>query len=197
MLFRRAFVLEASGRTEAQLGLGLLAIGEFVSAYDHLEHALAGEEAWIARNRAALQSSLDSAAQHVGLLEINGDDAGADVSVNGARIGQLPLAGPIRVQTGRAIIDVTMAGFRSFSANVSVVAGQTSRVSVHLVPNLAPDAVMTGDTTREDWFWPLIGTGAALVVAGVTLGLVFGLQSDAPFERSDVGGVVMTLEVGP
>lgn len=195
-LFRQAFVLDASARTEAQLGLGLLAVGEFVSAYDHLEHALASSDAWITRNRAALQTSLDSAAQHVGLLEVAGDDVLANVSVNGEHVGQLPLAGPIRVQTGRAVIDVTLDGYRSFSADVNVVTGQTSRVSVHLVPNLAPDALLAGDTTREDWFWPLIlGVGGAVVIAGVSIG-VAAAAWNPPRERGDVE-ITTLIEVRP
>ncbi len=197
VLFRQAFALEATPRTEAQLGLGLLATGEFVGAYDRLQHALTAQDEWIERNRAALQSSFEAASQHVGLLEVTGDDAGATVTVNGEVVGQLPLSGPLHAPTGRAVIDVTAEGFRSFSADVTVQAGQTSRVSVHLVPNLAPDVFAGGDVTQQDWFWPLIGTGAALVIAGITLGLAFALQTDAPLERIDFGNVVMTLEVRP
>lgn len=197
VLFRQAFALDAGGRTEAQLALGLLATGEFVSAYDHLEHALTSDEEWITRNHEALQSSLAAAAEHVGTLEVTGDDVGANVNVNGQRVGQLPLAAPIRVQTGRAIVDVTMEGFRSFSAEVTVHAGQTSRVSVHLVPNLAPDVFAGGDVTQQDWFWPLmIGAAGVVVIAGASVGLYYGLL-EPPYEHSDVGGVVMTLRVGP
>ncbi len=195
VLFRQAFVLDAGGRTEAQLGLGLLATGEFVDAYDHLEHALTLSDAWIERNRAALESSLEAASQHVGLVEVSGDDAGADVNVNGERVGQLPLAAPIRVQTGRAIVDVTLDGFRSFSADVTVQAGQTSRVSVHLVPNLAPDVFAGGDVTQQEWFWPLIlGTAGAIVIAGVSLA-VAAFVWDPPTESGDL--VLQTLEVRP
>ena len=195
VLFRRAFELDASGRTEAQLGLGLLAIGEFVNAYDHLEHALTLNDEWIERNRAAIQSSLQAASQHVGFVEVSGDDAGADVNVNGERVGQLPLAAPIRVQTGRAIIDVTMEGFRSFSADVSIQAGQTSRVSVHLVPNLAPDVFAGGDVTQQEWFWPLIlGTAGAIVIAGVSIGIAAAVW-DPPYEPGDVR--INTLTVRP
>ena len=124
-----------------------------------------------------------------------GADAGADVNVNGERVGQLPLAAPIRVQTGRAIIDVTMEGFRSFSADATIQAGQTSRVSVHLVPNLAPDVFAGGDVTQQEWFWALIAT-TAVVGIGIGVGLYFGLL-ETPWERSDVGGIVTTLQVRP
>ena len=197
VLFRQAFALNASGRNEAQLALGLLATGEFVSAYDHLEHALTSDEEWITRNHTALRSSLEAAGEHVGMLEITGDQIGAGVNVNGERVGQLPLAAPIRVQTGRAIVDVTQEGFRSFSAEVTVHAGQTSRVSVHLVPNLAPDAIPGPDVTREDWFWPLIvGTGVALAV-GVTLTVLAVRFDGLPYEQGDIVPHVTTLEFRP
>jgi hypothetical protein len=190
VLFLQAFALEATPRTEAQLGLGLLATGEFVGAYEHLQHALTSRDAWIERNRAALQSSLEAASQHVGLLEVAGDE-GATVTVNGESVGRLPLSGPLHPRIGRAVIEFTAEGFRSFSADVTIQAGQTSRVSVHLVPNLGPDV------TQQEWFWPLIlGTAGALVIAGITVGIAAAVWNPL-YEASDYPPAITTLRITP
>ncbi len=188
-VFRRAYAIDDTPRIRAQLGLALLASGQFVEAYDTLEGALATEDPWIETHRAALWGSFESAGQHVGLVEVMGGEPGASVSVNGARVGQMPLPRAARAATGRAVIDVALEGYRPFSAEVVVQAGQTSRVRVELLPPL----VEGSDPSRSDWFVPLIIVGAVLVVGGVATGLAIGLQQPS-YERSDVGGVVMTLQ---
>lgn len=60
----------------------------------------------------------------------------------------------------------------------------------------APAAVGTParEVTDEPWFWPVIGGGIALVLAGVVTGIVVGTQpTDEPYRTGDVGGVVFAL----
>jgi tetratricopeptide (TPR) repeat protein len=61
------------------------------------------------------------------------------------------------------------------------------------VPSEPPRSAMD-----EPWFWPVIGGGAALVVAGVIIGVVIATQpTDEPYRTGDIGGVVFALELRP
>lgn len=61
-------------------------------------------------------------------------------------------------------------------------------------PTAAP-AEPAHDVTSEAWFWPVVGGGIALVLAGVVVGIVVGTQpTDEPYRTGDVGGVVFALQ---
>ncbi len=58
----------------------------------------------------------------------------------------------------------------------------------------APAVAPSHDATNEAWFWPVVGGGIALVLAGVVVGIVVGVQpTDEPYRTGDVGGVVFAL----
>jgi hypothetical protein len=194
-LFERAFAQDPSARPEAQLGLVQLGLGQFVAAELHLRQALASNDAWVETNRAPLTEAHAAAAEHVGTVEILGAVEGAQVSVNGTVEGAMPLDEPVRALIGRCVIDVTAAGHRAYSTEVTIRAGELSRVTVALVPSLVVEDAPMGnhDVTNEGWFWPVVLGGSALVIGGVILGVVLGTQSD-PLEPDNLGGVFMALE---
>lgn len=66
---------------------------------------------------------------------------------------------------------------------------EAARVTPLPVERTAP--VPSGDITSEGWFWPVVGGGAALVIGGVIIGIVFASQPQP--EPGNVGGIVTAI----
>jgi hypothetical protein len=124
-----------SPRTAAQLGLVELALGYWVAADDHLSEALApASHPWIDRNRQVLQQSRSDARSHVAALVIEGQPAGAEISVNSVRAGTFPLSAPIRVGEGTVTIEARAPGRIEQKRVITVRGGATERLWLDLAP---------------------------------------------------------------
>jgi hypothetical protein len=187
-VFREARALEDSARVRTQLGLALLASGEFVEAYELLRDALSSQDPWVEERRAAIEGSFASAREHVGLVEIAGGEPGAEVSVNGRVVGAMPLSRPVHALAGRAVVEVSLAGYHRFTSEVTVVAGQPARLRVALVRRVeeAPGG------SSDDWILPVAIVGGVLVVGAVVTGVVVATLPSDSFP--EVLGTAMTLE---
>jgi hypothetical protein len=109
--FKRAYDLARTPRTAAQLGLVELQLGYHLDADRHLREALAAAgDFWVAKNRENLQTALAHLASNLGQLVITGGPDGAEVRVNGAVVGTLPLPEPVRVPKGSVVIEVSAGG---------------------------------------------------------------------------------------
>jgi hypothetical protein len=131
--FRAAIERGGGPRAIAQLGLAEQALGSWLEAEAHLVEALAADDPWIARRAATLRESLEAVRAHIGLVLIEGNVEGALIRVNGREIGALPLAEPVRVEEGTAIVDARAEGHFAIQRPVAIVAGQTARVQLALV----------------------------------------------------------------
>jgi hypothetical protein len=132
--FRRAEALSHSGRALAQVALAEQALGHWADAEAHLGEALRHDrEPWVARNLHLLQQALADIRSHLGSLELSGGPAGAEVLVNGAHAGTLPVAA-IRVPAGSVALEIRAPGHLPMSRTVIVPAGGLAREPVVLVP---------------------------------------------------------------
>ena len=133
-LFQRAYDLERTPRTAAQLGLAEFAMGYWLASERHLSEALASpRHPWVAKNRPYLERSLKEVRASVGELEIVGTPAGAEILINGKAEGVLPRAAPVRVNDGMAQVTVRAPGFEELRTTVQVLGGKRERVNVKLV----------------------------------------------------------------
>jgi hypothetical protein len=187
VLFRRAEALAPSPRTGAQVALAEQALGIWVPAEVHLAAALAAkDDPWIAKNRAALSAALDVVRQHVGSLEVLGGAPGAEVLVDGAKVGALPMAAPWRIEVGRRSLEIRAPGYHSASRSTEIVAGRTTRETIEMVREEPPPPGTSrvpaeGARPRETRIvvgtdpggaqrtlgWVGVGVGGALLVTGV------------------------------
>jgi hypothetical protein len=137
--FRRAYAVDPTPRTLAQIALAEQALGRWVDAETDLRAALrAGGDPWIVSNRRVLDAGLSAIREHLGSLDVEADVAGADLWVNGSRVGPLPLAAPLRVEAGSVIVEVRAEGYAPARRMTSVDPGGSARESVHLVPLVPP-----------------------------------------------------------
>jgi hypothetical protein len=168
-----------SARARAQVALAEQALGMWVAADADLALALAADDPWIAKNRAALDGALAVVRRHVGSLEVRGPE-GAEVFLDGVRLGTLPQTTPFRAEAGRRALEVRAKGFHSTERTIEVPPNGVARETVTLEPlsesaqapsgkGSAPGVVVvTPDTGASQRLlgWIFVGTGGALLVAG-------------------------------
>src|SRR6478609_9704495 len=96
--FQKAYDLIHTPRAAGQLGLAEQALGRWEDAEHHIREAMqASGDPWIVKNQAVLADALGIIQGHLGRVEVMGDPEGADVSVNGRKVGKLPLAEAVPV----------------------------------------------------------------------------------------------------
>jgi tetratricopeptide (TPR) repeat protein len=133
--FRRAFDISPTARPAAQLGLVEYQLGRWVDSEIHLEQALrAAGDPWIRKNRETIQQALDTVRSHIAYIEIKGTPAGADVSVNGRKVGKLPLEGLVKAGDGYAEVLVGAAGYAPVRQSLNLQAQLTQQFFVTLEP---------------------------------------------------------------
>jgi hypothetical protein len=184
-LFQKAYDLDRSARTAAQLGLCEATLGYWLSAEQHLEEALSATmNPWLAKHEAKLRETLVAVRGSIGEVEVRGSPAGAEVLVNGQVVGTLPLAKPIRVSDGAVQVTLRKAGYKEGSARTRAQGGKRVVVSLDLEAVPAPTVAAAqavepastagadGDTqirrkpSSSSWLRPTAWvTGAGAVVA--------------------------------
>ena len=199
--FQKAYDLVRSPRAAAQLGLAEQALGRWEDAERHVDEALhTPTDAWVAKNRTTLEESLGTIQAHLGRVEVIGDPAGAEVSVNGRSVGKLPLD-PVKVSAGQVDVEMHASGYVSAQRTLSIVGGQYQRVVIHLAkegpaaeePKLAaspepspapaaPAPAVADDgpsSTRVALKWTAAGLAGAGLVTGVVFTLLHSHNVDA------------------
>jgi len=130
--FERAFSISPTPRGKAQIALCEQALGRWISAERDLNDALAPGDAWIAKNKGALDGALATIRTHLGDLVLIGGADGASVRVDGRDIGTLPLRAAIRLEIGTHTLEVTHALYYPVSEPVSIRADAPARVSLEM-----------------------------------------------------------------
>jgi len=156
-LFEKAYQISRSPRTAGQLGLVEMALGYFVDAEKYLSEAVASpDHPWVAKNLATLKAQLATAKTQIGELYIIGEPAGAEVLVNGKPVGKLPLSSPIRLDKGRADVQVRASGYVASTDSVVMVGGKREdrsyrlqREAVAVAPPPPPPAAQPAKETPQ------------------------------------------------
>lgn len=138
-LLREHFERTHEPRAQASMGLARMALGRWNDAERDLVAALGAPAApWIDANRAALESAVQQcrAQMGVGALLVRSETPGAEVFVNGARVGAVGQA--IRVSTGTVAYEVRAPGHVAFSGTASVTLGATVTAEIALPAIVSP-----------------------------------------------------------
>jgi hypothetical protein len=163
-VFQRAYALDGAPRALAQVGLAEQALGKWGLADQHLRQALASSaDTWVRKNRAVLEDALKVIGHHVGVVEVSGSPAGAEVRIDGELVGRLPLPGPVSVTAGGIAIEVRAPGFLTIARAATVDVGELTRESFNL-QSLTP----TTRASAEPQAPPPAAAGATEPAAQVT-----------------------------
>jgi len=161
--FSRAYAADRSPIALAQMGLAEQALGHWVASETHVRGALAvHDNPWIEQNRSAIEQAYAVIARHIGELDVIGGVPGAAVTIDGERVGVMPLAEPIHVPLGSNTIMVTAPGYVPVTRSVTVVAGQTARETITLEPA----------TSRTDLMHPLAYAAAGVAAASLVVAII-------------------------
>ena len=140
-LFEKAYQVSRTPRTAAQLGLCEQDLGYFVEAERYLTEALAApDHPWVAKNKATLKKSLDTARASIGELALTLSPAGAEVSLNGKPVDKALLGAPLRLGKGPVDVEVRAAGYQPARETVTIAGGKREPRTYALVPEPAKPA---------------------------------------------------------
>ena len=140
--FTRAHEESGAPRALAQMGLAEQALGRWLDAERHLDEAIATGDPWIAERRALLTEALVAIRARLASVDASASVEGAELYLNGAPAGTLPLAAPVRVVAGSIDIEVRAEGHRSLRRTVEARGGQLVREHFELravEPEPAPE----------------------------------------------------------
>jgi hypothetical protein len=134
-LFQRAYDLERSARTAAQLGLVESSLGYWLAAERHLNEALSfPRHPWLLRNKAEIDKALRDVQSYIGEVAVTGAPAGAEVLLNGRAVGRLPLPEPLRLAEGPAVVEVRAPGYLPSTTNLKIDGGRRESLNIALQP---------------------------------------------------------------
>ncbi len=221
-LFQRAEAIAPTPRSVGQLGLAETAVERWSEAEEHLASSLATpQDVWVKKNRAALDQALELARTHIGQIALTGH-AGAAIVISGKSVGTLPLAKPIRVNAGPALVTATAPGFKQFEMSIPVEVGKETQLKIDLEPLQLPSAptpaatrpavvtpgpVAPTETTHSAWrTWTgasFLAGGAALAAWGIVWIAIDGHSSSGsctagaplgcrPVYNTKTGGIIFT-----
>jgi hypothetical protein len=133
-VFQLAWRTSRAPRALAQVALAEQALGHWVGAEAHLVEALAARDPWVLSHLPVLQSALAEIRLHVGRLDVVGGPVDAEVVIDGAVVGALPLAAMLHVPTGSLTFTVRREGYIPVTRTVQVDARFPLRERVALAP---------------------------------------------------------------
>ncbi|HVZ86660.1 MAG TPA: hypothetical protein VHG72_06815 [Polyangia bacterium] len=170
-LFRRAYEEAPSPRTLGQMGLVETSLQRWLAADAHLTATLATPaDTWVHRNRAFIEEAAKRTRQHVGDLLVTGPP-GTRIALGPTPVGTLPLEGPVRQPEGTLTLTATAAGYKPFSAEISIKGNAQVAITIALEPIdlRAPEVTAESPASTKpaaDHTKLRLWTGVGLAVAG-------------------------------
>ncbi len=184
--FLTAYQLVPSHRLLYNLGVVSMALGDSASAYEYFQRCLRDGGEWVPpARRAEIEAQLRDLVSHVATLTIRVDVHGAELSVDGRKIGVAPLTQPVRLNAGTHEVLARSLG-RSSRRQIVVSGGETTLVGFELSP---PRRRPPAHVSRANpWLWVGWASTGLLTASTVFSGLkALDAQSDyeAEFGRID------------
>lgn len=136
-----------------------------------------------AERRAEAEELAEEIEALVATVAIEAEPVGADLFVDGALAGRMPLEGPLRLSTGRHELELRLDGYQTHRQSVEVYGGQRLDLEISLGA-LGP---IRRPWYRTWWFWTIVGVVAAGTLAGIVGGAVSG-RDGADFEIEVISG---------
>lgn len=172
--FKAALAIDGSGRSRAQVALAHQALGEWLDAHRELTSALKMPDRWIEQHRTALESALDVIQGRLGRVEVECSVDGAEVRLNGQKIGVTPLSEAGFAVAGTVVLDVEADGYWPVTRQVQVGPGSLARETIKLVAqetNTMPDAAAETTVPESSNIYAIVGwTFAGAAAVGVAVG---------------------------
>lgn len=186
--YREAWRIKQGYDIAGNLGSAELALGKMRDAAEHLAFSLhsypiTGDPG--VRDRMA--KALDKCREEVGSVRVLVEPKGAVVWVDGARVGEAPLADEVFVEPGEHVFEAKLDGYRGEPQRLRMEKGGAAEITIDLSPVPKP----AGDTLdplapKRRSLAPAIGLGA---VALVGLGAGAALTGVSASKRADAASI--------
>jgi hypothetical protein len=190
--FRRAYALAPSFRILVNVGLALVALADPSSAVEAFTQYLQdGAEKIPAERRQQVQAELTRLSSQLALLDIDVEQAGAELSVDGELLGRGPISRQLRLNPGRHTASVRSPDGTLRTQSVSIGRGQEQHLRFSgsdaagappaptpQSPAGAPPASKPHEPRPVAPYIAWGATGALGVAAGVTGVLALGAHAD-------------------
>lgn len=196
-VYAKAFALSPTPDIRAQLALAEQTLGRWIEAERDLDGALATDNAWIEKNRAALESARRVIQAQLAWLTVDVDPRESELELDGQPFAA---AQETRVVGGSAVLEVRAAGHVPDARRVALTPGEHVRLQVTLAPVVpglpevrpspvsvsapialsspssipGPDLAAAGASKSSVSVGPLALGGAALVAIGI--GAYYGVR---------------------
>jgi tetratricopeptide (TPR) repeat protein len=177
--FLEAHRLSPNARTLRALGMVEYELQHYVQAVHYLEQALAcADRPLTAELRESTAQLLKQTYGYVSIYRISLQPRAASLTVDGTPMASEQL-GAVALQAGEHTLEVQAPGHQSVRRTLQVLGGEgESELNIVLLAQHASDAPVRPpdqptSSRKKWWIW---GTVGALVLGGLTAGLVLGLQ---------------------
>ncbi len=176
--FRQAYDPLPNPTVLYNIGQTYLAMRRYVEADDAFRLYLERSGDAIPEDRLAdVEQRLAYLQRRIGSIRVTVSVEGAEVLIDGARVGVAPLDGPVRVDIGEHRVSASAEAHRPMQVTVMVAGGEAQDVSLELVESSRPEPVVVvapPPPAREEpssnglriAAWAIFGS--AVAVAGVT-----------------------------
>ncbi|MFO8070294.1 MAG: PEGA domain-containing protein [Polyangia bacterium] len=187
--FSRAYELRPSYKILYNIAQTENERGEYVLALDAYRRYLAdGGERINKRRRSNVLGEIERLEGLVGEIIVRSDVDGAHVFVDDRRVGETPLAEPIRVNLGDRELVVRLEADEIHRELVTVAGGKIVDVEVAVpTETAAVEDGSAGDSGGRLWTWISFGAAGAAAITGGVLGGV-ALSQRRAIEDDCVGG---------
>jgi PEGA domain len=175
--FLTAFKLSPQPRFIGVLITSEIAIGRYRDAAEHLTLLLREGQGMSASDRQAAEQKLAEVKQKIGVVTIEVRTAGADVLVDGQKVGTSPLPEPVFVEAGRRRFEARKEGAGEGSQQVEVAGGTTPTVVLKLEPVKKGPGPEVPPEPAPKWRTGVIVGGAALGAVGIGVGVGFSVAA--------------------
>jgi hypothetical protein len=128
--FRRAHQSRPTPRSHTEIGLAKQGLRLWVEAEADLADSLAETgDAWLEEHRPIIEKALADVRSHLGQVTVESGPRQAEVFIDGRSYGQLPLAKPIYLLPGIAIVKITATGRLPWHTEAQINPGETTRLA--------------------------------------------------------------------
>lgn len=192
-LFRQAEAkAPRSVRAMLHVATAAQAAGKWVMASAYLKKVSRySNDPYYRRYRDSIAQVERAIAQRVGDFQAIGGPDGAIVTLDGRRIGTLPMAGGVPMEAGTYTVEVSLDGYYPFTRSVVIAGGSLARESVRLneLPEEEKLALARALRPVPEWWesswltWTLAGVG---VLGGAASGAAYVLREDEATEYNSV-----------
>jgi hypothetical protein len=184
-----AWSLKKHHQIAGNLGAAEMQLGRYREAAEHLLYYLREAPTTKEKERKSAQAFLTEARKHIGALVIKAEPAGAEVLVDGAPVGNAPLAGEVFVDPGPRTIEARLDGYKPAKVMVEIAAGSSREVPLQLVKiNVGAEGADSAATKKGNGSAAFEGEGRAsrgeeiergesgphkgVIIAGIATGVV-------------------------